>query len=146
MTMNNIISFFVPGIPRPGGSKTAFRNKYTGRIQVVDASKNQDWKSIVAYSARQAYSGEPLLGPVRLKIIFQMPRPKSHYGTGCNNGRLKTSAPYYHTVAPDATKLLRSTEDALKAILWKDDSQVAIQEVEKVYGAIPGAKIEVELQ
>jgi Holliday junction resolvase RusA-like endonuclease len=50
-------------------------------------------------------------------------------------------------VAPDTTKLVRSTEDALKGICWRDDSQVVYQVASKEYaarGGIPGADIKIE--
>jgi Holliday junction resolvase RusA-like endonuclease len=73
-----------------------------------------------------------------------MPRIGSHYGSGKNAEKLKPTAPKFHTVKPDATKLLRSTEDALTGILWRDDAQIARQTVEKSYGERAGAWITVE--
>lgn len=136
-----MIEFFVAGIPKPGGSKKGFFNKKTGRVVVVDAcEKNKEWRSVVSLFAYMAYKGEPLHGPVALSILFTMPRPKHHYNS---KGVLKESAPKYHTSAPDTTKLLRSAEDSLKGIIWKDDCQVAYQVAWKLYGENPGAKIQV---
>ena len=143
-----MISFFVPGVPAPGGSKRAFPHKNTGRIIVIDACKrNKEWRETVALYARQEYKGEPIDGPLFLRVTFFMPRPKYHYGKGRNADRLKGSAPKrWHTVKPDATKLLRSTEDALTdALIWHDDAQVVQQEVWKVYAerGREGAQIEI---
>lgn len=139
------ISFFVPGIPKPGGSKDGFYNKELGRVLITEACKGSaNWRSTVALYARQNYSGPPLKGPLKLEIMFYMPRPKHHFGTGRNADKLKPSAPSYHDVMPDATKLMRSTEDALKGILWDDDSQVALQTTGKPYSLRPGAKITVK--
>lgn len=147
------LSFFVPGIPAPGGSKTAQlirRNggqivtTATGRplITMRDAGKNnKEWRASVAYFARQEYRDAPLDVPLEIEVVFTMPRPKCHFGSGKNAGRLKESAPKFHTNAPDSTKLLRSTEDALTGVLWRDDSIIAIQHVTKVYGDRPGARI-----
>ena len=136
-------TFFVPGIPRPGGSKTPFRNPKTGKPIVVDASrKNKEWRSVVALTAFEAMKGkEPTRLPVILRVIFYMPRPKSHYRTGKHAGELKEDAPIFHTNTPDATKLMRSTEDALTGILWHDDAQVVAQMAVKKYGESPGARI-----
>jgi Holliday junction resolvase RusA-like endonuclease len=139
------IAFFVPGIPRPGGSKKGFVNPKTGGVILVDAGTHTAaWKKTVRAYAEKIYRGEPLQGPVSLDIRFVMPRPKGHYGTGRNAGVLKCSAPIYHTIKPDRTKLLRSTEDALTGIVWKDDSQVCIGPIYKVYGDEPGALIKVK--
>lgn len=128
----NTVEFFASGVPRPGGSKSPFLHPHTKRIVIPDASKYaQPWRCSVADAAISAMGEtEPFDGAVLLCITFVFPRPQSHYNS---KGVLKASAPIYHTVAPDVTKLLRSTEDALKGITWRDDSRVARQEAEKVY-------------
>jgi len=130
------MNFFVEGQPRPGGSKKAFVIKGTNRAVITDAGgKNtKEWRDTVASTARAAYHGAPLEGPLELIITFKMPRPKSHYRA---NGELKPNAPRWHTIRPDATKLVRSTEDALTHILWKDDAQIVIQNVSKAYADGP---------
>jgi Holliday junction resolvase RusA-like endonuclease len=104
------VSFFVPGLASPGGSKRAFLSK-SGKIVVKDdAANNRPWR----------------------------------YHTGRKAGQVKQTAPHYHTTKPDATKLLRALEDALKLICWNDDSQVARQRVDKVYqGATAGAFVSI---
>jgi len=137
------VTFWVPGIPKPGGSKTAFRNKYSGKTAVVDSCKgSKGWKSTVAVAAAPHFR-KPLEGALELFITFQFLRPQGHFGSGRNSGVLKSSAPQNNTVRPDATKLLRSTEDALKGIAWRDDAQVVHQEVWKEYGEKAGALITV---
>ena len=140
-----MIRFFVPGIPRPGGSKTAFRTK-RGKVVVTDASKyTKNWQSVVALTAHEAMIGRHIYNePLSLRIIFYMPRSKSHYGSGSNAEKLRPAAPKYHTIAPDITKLIRSTEDAMTRIVWVDDSQITKQVAEKVYSETPGAWIDVE--
>lgn len=147
------ISFFVPGLPRPGGSKRAFvlrRRDGTivtrpGGSPVVniteDAKCNKEWRNAVGWYARKEMTGTPTAGPIELIVQFVLPRPKGHFGSGRNAGMVKASSPAYPTGKPDCTKLLRSTEDALKNILWLDDSQVVKQVVTKVYGDTPGAMI-----
>ncbi len=129
---SSTIQFFVPGIPKPGGSKKGFVNPKTGRVVVQeDCTKNKDWRASVAYGAREAHgfdaSGIPnplLSGPLFVEIVFVFCRPKSHHGTGRNAEVLKPSAPRWHTNQPDSDKLVRSTWDALTKVLWVDDSQV----------------------
>lgn len=61
-------------------------------------------------------------------------RPKGHYGTGKNEGRLKPSVPFFYAKTPDIDKLVRSTSDALTISgLWIDDGQVAELSVIKLY-------------
>ncbi len=137
------ISFYVRGKPAPGGSKKAFRSATTKKIIVMDAAKgNRAWRNAVQMAARQAmkkpfeYASHcPLAGiPVSLHVNFYLPRPKSHHRA---NGNLKASSPLHHIIRPDATKLLRSTEDALTGILWRDDAQIVFQKISKKYVAGP---------
>ena len=139
-----MVSFFAPGKPQPGGSKKGFVNPRNGRVVIVeDAKRNKDWRAVVALAAQEAMGGhEPLTGPLALAITFYIPRPKGHYGSGKNAGRLKANAPRYSTSKPDSTKLLRSTEDAMSGIVWRDDAQVVIQTVSRLYAdGQPGALI-----
>lgn len=141
------ISFFVPGLPKPAGSKKAFAHAKTGRIIVTDDSgkPGRDWRACVADNAVIAMAGrDPLAGPVRLVLRFGLPRPKSHFRTGRNAGEVKASAPDYCVTKPDATKLLRAVEDALTGICWRDDAQVVAQEVTKYYWLTPGVDVEIE--
>ena len=128
-----MIRFFVPGIPRPGGSKRAIPIK-GGRVNVVDASKYVgDWKATVSYFAHQTMQagGVSLFtGPVSVHLSFRMPRPKHHYSA---SRALKPSAPKYHSHQPDWLKLSRSTEDAMTGIVWRDDGQGVQATVEKLY-------------
>jgi len=151
------IRFFVPGVPAPGGSKQSRVNpqfvkamqngqKFTGpqTFTYDDAKRNKAWRESVAMVARSSYKGAPLIGPLSLSVTFVMPRPRYHYGTGRNARVLKPDAPKWHTTAPDTTKLLRSTEDALKGLVWVDDCLVAIQNASKLYGDEAGALVIVE--
>ena len=139
------ISFFVPGLAAPGGSKRAIWRPGMKHANVVEACKrNPAWRQTVQVFAHQEYQGPPLTGALRLTARFLMPRPKCHFRTGKHAGELREDAPHWHTKKPDATKLLRAMEDALTGTLWVDDAQIAWQEVEKVYGETPGAMITVE--
>jgi Holliday junction resolvase RusA-like endonuclease len=142
-----MISFRVPGIPQPGGSKRGFVTK-AGRVAIVeDAKKNKPWRVSVQGAALAAHSGGPLSGPLALRVVFVMPRPKGHFGSGRNAHVVRASAPRFPASKPDTTKLLRSTEDALSGVLWADDAQIVTQHVTKRYAHVgegPGAWVEVE--
>jgi Holliday junction resolvase RusA-like endonuclease len=140
------LQFWVPGIPQPGGSKKPFYNPKTGRaILVDDAKRNKEWRASVALAASEA-TQEVLEGPLRVRFQFLFTRPKGHYGKGRNKNALRKSAPPFPSVRPDATKLVRSTEDALKGILWRDDSQIVTQGVSKRYAEQAGAWITVRVE
>lgn len=141
------VTFFVPGIPQPGGSKTAFYNKHTKRVSVSEAcKKNPAWRSVVVGFAMEAHKEPPLTGPLTLHVAFFMPRPRGHFGSGKNANKVKPSAPLYPTGRPDTTKLLRALEDALTGVLWVDDAQIVVQSAAKLYaedGRV-GAKVFVQ--
>lgn len=129
------ITFFIPGIPAPGGSKRFVgHSKKTGRAILIDAAgeRNKNWRSTVGIcaSAEMRKSGAVFHGPLRVKFDFIMPRRKGDLNS---KGQLKASAPFYHTTKPDALKLARSTEDAMTGIVYNDDAQTAILEISKRY-------------
>ncbi|OPZ75568.1 MAG: Crossover junction endodeoxyribonuclease RusA [Actinobacteria bacterium ADurb.Bin444] len=126
----------IPGIPAPQGSK-----RHVGGGRMIESSKAvRPYRDSIMTIARDAgWHTDPILtGPVRVNIIFRMPRPASHYGTGRNAGKLKNNAPIYHDKTKDVDKLCRSVLDALtQAGVWKDDGQVAHLSAIKVYGDTP---------
>ena len=127
------LRFDVTGRPQPGGSKRAFIHKATGRAVITDDNpKAKRWMADVAEAAL-ATGCELYEGPMEVEAIFRQERPLGHYGTGKNAGVLKDKAPFYKTNKPDATKLWRSTEDALTGIVWKDDAQIVKQTITKRY-------------
>lgn len=148
------IRFFVNGCPAPGGSKQAFvplhpvtkqpyRSKATGRIvvNVIDdaGKRNKEWRGNVAAAAMEAMrlaDSAPLTGAVELELIFQMPRPKSHFRS--DGVTLKPGSPLRHVTRPDCTKLARSTEDAMTGKVYLDDGQIVKQTHEKAFSDVPG--------
>jgi Holliday junction resolvase RusA-like endonuclease len=137
--MSDTLEFFIPGMPAPGGSKTAFvprrkdgslvmrKGTNSPVVNVTDAGgkANKEWRKVCAGYARRFMMGSPPF-PCALKVefIFFLRRPNDHF-VGGNRERwtLKADAPAYHIGPPDALKYARSTEDALTRIVWNDDSQ-----------------------
>ena len=119
-------TFFIPGTPVPGGSKTAFKHPHTGRIIITDAAgkPNKLWRQVVAATAREHYQGPIEHGAIELQLVFYLARPKGHFGTGKNLGVPKDTAPRYCLKRPDTLKLARAVEDALTGVVWHDDSQI----------------------
>lgn len=113
-----MIAFTVYGIASGMGSKRAFVPKGWTRPIITDSNRNlKSWQSLVAEAASRAIGERPdwqiLDGAVRLSLAFYLPRPKSL--------SKKITA---HTKAPDCSKLIRSTEDAMSGIVFRDDAQV----------------------
>jgi Holliday junction resolvase RusA-like endonuclease len=155
VTHQGAITFTVYGIAQPAGSKTAgviygrddkpvTKN---GRVitTVRDANpKSKDWKTVVAYTARQSYRSPLLEGPIRFTMTAYRLRPGGHFskttGAMSKDGR---ETPY-PVSKPDLLKLARGIEDALTGIIWRDDSQIVDEVLFKRWGE--PARIEVKIE
>lgn len=119
------LDLFVPGRPRPQGSKRAL-----GRGRMVESSVHlKPWREVVALYARLDLAGRrPIerLVPVHTVIEFVMPRPK---------GAPKRSTPPMIR-QPDLDKMLRAIGDALTGVVWTDDAQVTATYTLKRYAEI----------
>lgn len=141
------VTITVHGTPAPQGSKRGF--VVGKRAIVVDDNKPRlrTWRQDVKDAALAQWA-TMLHGPVEVYVAFWLPRPKGHYGTGRNAGRLRPgSLTEKPAKKPDLDKLLRSTFDGLKeAGIYKDDAQVIIVQATKQYcpaGQPPGAHVHV---
>ena len=137
------VAFTVYGEPAPQGSKTVARSS-SGATHVREDNPNTEpWRNAVAAAAAEAMDGrDPIGGPVRLEVAFVFARPRSHFGTGRNAGRLKASAPHYAAKVPDVDKLVRAVGDALSGIVLVDDSRIVELVASKHYGS-PAAHVTV---
>lgn len=132
----------------PGSnSKRGFVNPKTGKVIIADKAKGKAaYTAAVRLFASQAATDQgwqPTIDAVTLKIVFEFSRPASHCGTGKNLGKIKDSAPRHVTTKPDLTNLVKTTEDALVGIAWRDDSQVVFQQIVKKYAKRDFVRIEI---
>jgi len=67
---------------------------------------------------------QPFSTPLLAAFDAYFPRPASHYGTGRNEGKLKASAPKFHTQTPDHSNIIKFYEDVMNALVFHDDSQI----------------------
>lgn len=124
-----MISFTVYGKPQSRGSKRPLG----GRGKLIDSNpKSIEWMRQISQVAGDKFAGADLLAdPIRIHVKLFFARPKSHFGTGKNSGKLKDSAPKHHTQIPDQSKCLRAVEDALTGVVYGDDRQICYATVEK---------------
>lgn len=110
---------------------------------MIESAKGlKPWRKAVTEAAEEATRGLCWLdGPLRLRAIFYIARPKHHYRTGKFAGQLKPNAPRFCTTTPDTDKLVRAIGDSLTGFVYQDDSQVACLIAHKLYGDKPGAFI-----
>lgn len=141
-----LLDIFVPGLPRAQGSL-----KHVGKGRMVHSAGLIKWRDTITRTLQQwtgTYFGawEPLDGPVEVRAVFYLPRPKT----------VKRQLP---TASPDVDKLARGLLDSLapkknrlpaEGAFLLDDSRVVDLRVSKRYvhdfdgdGAEPGVRIKV---
>ena len=117
----------VYGHPAPQGSKKFVGvAKSTGRGILVESSKRvKPWRQDVKAAAIEARKGAaPLDGPLRVRMVFTLPKPKSA------PKRRRT----YPDRKPDLDKLCRSTLDSLvESGVIADDARVIELTLLKVF-------------
>ena len=124
-----VVSFEVIGKAEPKGSTRAFIPKgWTRPIITTNNPKSKGWQQLVAEQAQTVARDGLFTGPVVLIVTFRLPRPQS-----------LPKRELHHVKKPDLDKLVRSTKDALKGVLYRDDSQVVDLHARKVYAAIAAA-------
>ena len=131
------------GTPAPQGSKS-FKGMAGGHAILAESCKAvKPWRQDVkaAAIAEMGGAGKGLEGPVSVRMVFTMPKPKSA------PKRRRT----WPDRKPDIDKLCRSTLDALvQAGAIEDDARVVWMRASKVFPgeeadalAVPGAYIEI---
>jgi len=130
--MKLLISEFVNGEPKAQPRCKASR--FTKGV--YDPGTANGWKNAITLELRR-HMGDAITDALKVDTVFYFPRPKSHYGTGKNAGKLKASAPKYHTKVPDIDNLQKAVYDSLSVKIgigvWKDDSQIVTGKPEKLY-------------
>lgn len=129
---------FIPGVPKPQGSKTAGVNERTGKTFVREDNKGtKPWRKRMV-EALQDERGRPLHrfdSAVWVSLRFVFLRPKSHRPDSLPTSKL----------LGDVDKLTRNVLDALtqSGVITDDKYVIKLRDVEKVYGPNPGVHIKV---
>lgn len=149
-----VFTCFVPGDPRPKGSKTAFAVKTkAGPVKAVVTESSdktgrlKTWRSRLAGAIQRAAVESPGTGglalplgvfrgkerlPIAVTLTFGVARPR-----GAPKYRV------YPSTKPDLDKLERTVLDELSGVVFLDDAQICEQHNYEVYADQPGVKIEV---
>ena len=141
------VRFTAFGIPQPQGSARLVPVSQPCRVChrreqriTSDNPKLKPWRQLIR-RALDAEEMAPIEGPVRVSLLFMLPRPKGHHGAK----GIVPSAPTYPAVRPDVDKLARAALDALTGPAFADDSQVVELIVLKHYATgTPGVDIRIE--
>ena len=119
----------------PGQPVHKKRHRWVNRGKHAGAYSTQttEVKQIQAIIKKQIGQHKPYAGALSFSAYFIMERPKNHYGTGKNTGKLKLTAPMYHIKKPDSDNLEKFYKDCMNKIVYFDDSQFVLNQVSKIY-------------
>lgn len=129
---------FIPGVPKPQGSKTSGVNRQTGKTFVREDNKGtKPWRKRMVEEL-QDERGRPLHrfdSAVWVSLRFVFLRPKSHAPDSLPTSKL----------LGDVDKLTRNVLDALtqSGVITDDKYVIKLRDVEKVYGPNPGVHIKI---
>ncbi len=132
------IQFTVHGKPEPKGSKKAFAYEKDGKLRasIVDDNKKtlKVWKNDFTLQSNRYKPKELLEGPIKVRLIFYLERPKS----------VKPENRPLPIVKPDVDKLCRTVMDLLSKRFYVDDNQVVDLGAYKRYMDKPGVDVLIE--
>lgn len=135
--MTFMVTFKVDGKPVP---KARARHFIHGtRLRTYTPEKTRTYESLIKESAKQAMgSSEPLNTPVSLYLYIRVPIPAS-----ATKKRLEAIAKGDEKPIkkPDASNILKSIEDGMNGVVYRDDSQIVNIHVTKVYSSQAGVDI-----
>lgn len=129
--MGDVLNVHVFGLPVPQARPRAFQTS-AGRIRMYDPATCKDWKRTVLAQVLPAKPPAPAEGPLVMDLVFELPRPKS-----------APKRVQHPTTRPDLDNLLKAIKDALRGVVYRDDSQIVALTATKKYGEAPGVSIRV---
>lgn len=119
------ISFTIPGNPIPQK-----QTQWTRSGRVYDPSRKDS--QAIQKIAIASFNQEPVTSPIEIRMMFLLKKPQKH--------------PKHHVVhvkRPDIDNLAYLVTNALKGIVYKDDSQIYKMSLYKAYDDNPRTEIQV---
>ena len=137
------IRLSVPGLPIAQPRQRHRVIKSQGRVFAANYTPANApvnvFKAMLTLAARQAYQGPLLTGPVEMTVSLRFPLPAS--AKKAVRASVDQGAIVYHVTRPDAENVIKAIQDALTAVVWVDDAQVAVGRWEKVYAMQSGVEV-----
>ena len=130
-----MIEFTVPAVPvAQPRVKATVRAGHAAVYNQTTIGKGMDkrphpivaFKATVRLAAEAAYKGPPLEGPIEIRVVFVLPRPKNKVW------KTRPMEREPHVTKPDKDNMEKSVLDSLTGTLWRDDRQVWKSTTEKV--------------
>jgi len=109
-------------------------------IRLYDPPKTATFKRKLSKLAMEMYHDTPVEGEIYLKVAFYRKIQKS---ISKKEHDRRASGAHRPIVKADLSNYLKSFEDALNGVLWKDDAMIVHEEIDKYYSDKP--RIEVEI-
>jgi len=135
--MSFMVTFKVDA--NPVGKQRARYVKRGNFVQAYTPEKTRTYEALIKDAAKQAMGeSEPLETPVSLYLYIRVPIPVSATKkrlTAISDGTEKPIK------KPDASNILKSVEDGMNSVVYKDDSQIVNIHVTKVYSSLPGVDV-----
>ena len=135
--MSFMVTFKVDA--NPVGKQRARYVKRGNFVQTYTPDKTRNYETLIKAAAIEAMgASEPLETPINLYLYIRAPIPKSLSKKrleACLNGLEKPIK------KPDASNVLKSVEDAMNGVVYKDDSQIINIHVTKVYCSVSGIDV-----
>jgi Holliday junction resolvase RusA-like endonuclease len=135
--MSFMVTFKVDA--NPVGKQRARYVKRGNYVTAYTPEKTRTYEALIKEASREAMgSSEPLETPVSLYLYIRVPIPKS-----CTKKRLEAiqNGLEKPIKKPDASNVLKSVEDAMNGVVYKDDSQIVNIHVSKVYSSVSGVDV-----
>jgi Holliday junction resolvase RusA-like endonuclease len=135
--MTFMVTFTVDGTPV--GKQRARYARRGNHVMAYTPEKTRTYESLIKEKAIEAMgSSEPLETPVTLYLYIRVPMPKSYSKKrieACLNGSEQPIR------KPDSSNILKSVEDGMNSVVYKDDSQIVNIHVTKVYSSQAGVDV-----
>lgn len=134
-----MITFTVYGEPVAQGRPRA--STQGGFVRLYDPKKSKDYKDYVRLAAAEHAPAALLEGPLGMVLTVYRSIPKSF---SKKKAALAEDGELRPVSKPDVDNYLKGVKDALKGVIWKDDSQVVEVFAQKRYSSRP--RIEVKIK
>lgn len=141
-----VVQFYIPAVPvsqprqRHRLVKTkdgrTFVQNYTSTAHAVNA-----FKATARMAATDVYQGPPLTGPLRVPVLFLLPRPANKMW------KKRPMLRDWYEGPKDRDNLMKPLQDGLEGLLWVNDKQIVAGEPEVMICAgdePPGVYVRVE--
>ncbi|MDC0763449.1 RusA family crossover junction endodeoxyribonuclease [Brevibacillus sp. AG] len=132
------IVFTVYGEPVAQGRPKA--TTVGGFVRMYDPKKSKDFKDFVKLVASEHAPAALLEGQLKMKVDVFRTIPKSLSKKKAAQAEAGEIRP---TSKPDVDNYLKGIKDALKSVIWKDDSQVVEVLVSKWYSERPRVEVQI---